>query len=349
MSKESSVSRQSDQQRLAEAALWRARLTETHAETSEAFEAWLVSDPKNLAAWQEIQRSWNFFSEYANSAELIRERRSALGMVSTTSSQRWTKTKTSVTRTWLQAAAAAVVLMTAGTLLLWTAGKPDVYETAVGERRTVTLADGSQVALDSHSKLRVAFSDTTRELVLVRGQARFSVAHNPARPFVVLAAEHKVVATGTTFNIDVLEAKLVVTLLSGQVVVLPEAGDASTLPPFSERIELQVGDQLQTRRAAPPSVQRVNLENATAWEQGQMVLVDEPLSEVVMRISRYSARPVRIVDAQTAQLRISGVFDASDLDGFVATICSYLPIVADKRADGSIQLRPHPQPAVTQS
>src|SRR3546814_3966246 len=78
----------------------------------------------------------------------------------------------------------------------------DLYRTVLGERRVVTLADGSTVSLDAASEVRVAYSERARELALVRGQARFDVAHDPRRPFAVQARDQRVVATGTAFNVD---------------------------------------------------------------------------------------------------------------------------------------------------
>src|SRR3546814_1264895 len=83
----------------------------------------------------------------------------------------------------------------------------DLYRTVLGERRVVTLADGSTVSLDAASEVRVAYSERARELALVRGQARFDVAHDPRRPFAVQARDQRVVATGTAFNVDLLDRK----------------------------------------------------------------------------------------------------------------------------------------------
>ena len=63
------------------------------------------------------------------------------------------------------------------------------YETAVGERSTFTLSDGSIVTLNTNSELTVHYSDTRREARLARGEANFEVAKNRAKPFVVRAGD----------------------------------------------------------------------------------------------------------------------------------------------------------------
>src|SRR5205823_4691644 len=115
-------------------------------------------------------------------------------------------------RVWAAAAAACLCALAIGGVLAWKWMTPDTLRTAAGERRVVTLSDGSQVQLDSLSELQVRYSGQTRALELIKGQARFDVAHETGRPFEVNAASRKVVALGTAFNIDLLGKTLLVTL-----------------------------------------------------------------------------------------------------------------------------------------
>jgi transmembrane sensor len=238
---------------------------------------------------------------------------------------------------------------------LWQLYHYDVYRTKAGERRVVTLSDGSEVALDSGTEVKVRYGKHARELALVGGQARFNVAHDILRPFTVLANEHQVVATGTSFVVDQLGAELLVTLIEGHVVVLPRnssAGDSETHPqtpvsvPVSSngsgletsRIALDAGEQLILAPHAAPTVTRVNVVHAVAWESGTLVFDNEPLSSVVKRVGRYGRHPIVIADEQTSKLRISGVFHEGDVAAFVSTVVSYLPIRAEQQEDGSVRL-----------
>ncbi|WP_457832782.1 FecR domain-containing protein, partial [Staphylococcus aureus] len=56
----------------------------------------------------------------------------------------------------------------------------DRYATAIGEQRTIRLADGSKVMLDTDTVLTVAFEEKARRISLARGQAYFTVAHDTA-------------------------------------------------------------------------------------------------------------------------------------------------------------------------
>ncbi len=340
---------------LVEAAAWRSYLTEQGIETTAEFEAWLA-DSDNVTAWQRVQKSWSFVGEHAASPELLALRHAALEHARREGQGRWTRSSARGTGLLRFAAAASVaaILVAAGSF--WTLNKPEVYRTVAGERRVVTLSDGSQVALDAQSEVRVAYSDSSRALTLVRGQARFDVAKNPSRPFTVEAEGTKVVATGTAFNVDLLGAELRVTLIEGRVLVVPPDDvvaantnlrneDLSARVPSTVgsagTIELAPGEQVvSSRRQAPIKVAAVDVDRATSWQQGRLVFENEPLSSVVMRVSRYSQRSLRVEDPEIAALRISGVFRTGDMDGFVATITSYLPVRAETSDDGAISLAP---------
>src|SRR5262249_12215346 len=158
------------------------------------FEAWLA-EPGNAEAWDEVQEGWARVGEEAQSPELLALRRDALSRVHAHNRARWLGSDR------LRWAAALVALLMGAALiaglLQWRTARPDVYETALGERRGITLVDGSRISLDAASRLTVRYTEALRRLELERGQARFDVARDAARPFVVGARGRSVVATGT--------------------------------------------------------------------------------------------------------------------------------------------------------
>lgn len=323
---------------LVEAAAWRVHLTEAGVESSEDFEAWLAGDARNRDAWQQLRAPWELFGEQATSPELIHARRVALDDARRASRRRWQGglPGNGVRR----ALAAGVAVVALGGMLVWMSLKPETYRTDAGERRIVALSDGSQLSLDAQTEVRVAYDGRARTLRLLHGQARFDVARDVERPFSVQASGQKVVATGTAFNVDLLDSDLRVTLIEGSAVVLGAANDMEMQPvDDGYGIELGVGDQLLVSAHAAPSIAPASIERTTAWEDGRLIFEGEPLSMVARRMNRYSRRPLVIADAQTAELRISGVFKTNDVDGFVATITHYFPLHAQTRGDGTIELR----------
>jgi transmembrane sensor len=325
--------------RLAAAAAWRVRLEEAGVSSSVEFESWLAEHPGHVDAWRDVQATWAVLGDMATAPELLAARSEALDRARRTQRRRGVVANLRPTALWgrrAAAAAAALVLMGAlGAGGAWVALRPATYATAAGERRVVTLADGSKVALDSNSLIRVRLLRHARRLDLERGQARFDVAHDVTRPFSVHARDQTIVATGTAFNVDLLGKRVVVTLIEGRVSVLPDA--AADRP---AEIRLEAGQQLAAGAALPaPQVARVSLEQATAWENGQLVFDDEPLASVVERVSRYSKTPVRVASGEVGALRMSGVFNAGDVATFVDTVTRYLPVEARRTDDGAVELR----------
>jgi transmembrane sensor len=324
--------------RLTEAAAWRVRLAEKDLQDSPELAAWIAEDAHNAAAWNQVQERWAMFTEHATSPEIIELRCRALAHAHEAGRGRWVRSKRFAIAHRL-GIAAAIVVVAMGSLFVWTQ-QSDAYSTSAGERRVVTLADGSQVALDSRSEVKVQYSAHARELTLTRGQARFDVAHDVERPFTVTADGHKVIATGTSFNVDLFGPSLLVTLIEGHIVVssAPTFSQPANIDSQIDRIILDAGEQVVFSPRAAPSIAHVNLGQATAWENGEVVFENDPLPVVVARINRYARHGVVIADTETSELRISGVFHTGDIDGFVSTIAAYLPVRVDKSADGTTRL-----------
>jgi transmembrane sensor len=228
-------------------------------------------------------------------------------------------------------AATLLIAVVAGIGAYTWLNRPDDYQTAAGERRVVTLADGSKLSLDASSEVTVQYRKHERALHLLRGQARFDVAHDKSRPFSVVAGNQRVIATGTAFNIDMAGPRVFVTLIEGHVVVVNEDN--------AGRWELRAGQELTATPSLPPLIATANTAKVTAWTIGQIVFDDEPLSSVVERVNRYSNTPILIADPAVAQMRISGVFNAGDAPGFVEIVTHYLPVKAVPQPDGTIALQ----------
>jgi transmembrane sensor len=338
---------------LAEAARWRIRLAESGCNCAQEFRDWLLADPRNPEAWRKMQIPWEILGTHAASPEFIRRRQNALAHAHKARFNSFNRFRTATAL----GLAAAIVLLTLVTGTLWQLYHFDVYRTKAGERRVVTLTDGSEIALDSGTEVAVRYGKHSRELTLVKGQARFNVAHDVLRPFAVTANGYQVVATGTSFIVDQLGSEVLVTLIEGRVVVLPGGTpphnseshsqtpvSGPTLDPDTasggeaSKIVLDAGEQLVLAPHAAPTVTRVNVVHAVAWESGTLVFDNEPLSSVVLRVGRYGKHPIVIADEQTSKLRISGVFHEGDVAGFVSTVVSYLSVRAEKQQDGSIRL-----------
>jgi len=322
------------ERRLAEAAAWRVRLAEAEARTSLEFEQWL-SEAKNQAAWQQVSRGWEMFDDLARAPAMMSVRDAAIDDAERT---RRSLREPLRTRRWAGLAAAMVVLGFAGYAGYAWWNQPDDYSTAVGERRVITLADGSKLSLDTDSEVTVRYRAHERALQLLKGQARFDVAHDKKRPFSVVAGSQKVIATGTAFNIDMAGPRVLVTLIEGRVVVLDKSADTSQRL-WTGRTELKSGQQLAAGARTPPEVTQANIARATAWTNGQIVFDDEPLSSIAERVNRYGGPQVVIADPKVGAMKISGVLNAGDTLGFVEIVTHYLPVRAFSEGPNTIALQ----------
>ena len=309
--------------RLEEAAQWRLRLAEGDGRPSLEFELWLRR-AGNRAAWEQVNRAWGAFDGLEDTPEVRALRQAALAEARIARKR----------LTWhrlarpLEAVAAILLLACLAGGGAWWLNRPDDYRTGVGERRVVALADGSRLSLDANSEVTVKYASRQRTLHLIRGQARFDVAHDRSRPFSVTAGNQRVIATGTAFNIDMAGSKVLVTLIEGHVVVLNEEDGGAQNLSRPGRTELQAGQQLAASAHAPPRIIAASIPRVTAWTSGQLIFDNEPLLSVVDRINRYSDTQILVADPAIGDLKISGVFNAGDPQGFVNIVTRYLRIRA---------------------
>lgn len=328
--------------RAAVAATWLLRMGSadcTHQERAE-FEAWLAAAPANRAAAASVERAWRFVASHAADPEFVVMRCDALRRAQNAARGRWRSGRRGglfQPRLLAACAAAAAALAVA---VFVTHGSP--YSTAQGERRAITLSDGSHVFLDEDTRLRVRFSRHARSLWLERGQARFDVAHDTGRPFSVTAGRRKVIATGTAFNVDLLDSKLFVTLIEGRVAVHPS--DPFVLSYGRNRlkaapVELIAGQEFVERTDGGQAlVAKVDTREMTAWQNGKLVFDNEPLLDAVARVNRYAGTKIVVDGAVAGSLKVNGVFNTGDPRAFVEGVTAYLPVEAVVTPGGSTEL-----------
>jgi transmembrane sensor len=239
------------------------------------------------------------------------------------------------------AIAAAVALLVAGTLAWFVAYRwfdPSDIRTAIGEQRSVTLADGSIVTLNTNSELHVDLEPAVRHIQLVRGEARFKVAEDPSRPFIVRTPQATVRAIGTVFNVYAGDKRTEVAVLEGRIELrdLAEPARSESSTHAVERIELGAGQQAAVipggdilRNVGPP------IERVAAWTERRLVFREEALADVIAEFNRYHEHPIRIEDAALAAVRISGTFDSSDPNSLIQYLERFENVHVEERQDGS--------------
>lgn len=183
--------------------------------------------------------------------------------------------------------------------------------TMQGETRLVRLADGSAVHLGPATTLDIAIDRDGRRLRLLRGQARFEVAHE-SRPFIVFAGGGSVTARGTIFEVALAgSGKVDVHLLQGAVdVAMPRsrAAQASAVRKLAagESLSYAVGPDAERDPVAPTSAAPAN---ATIAAHDFEVT---PVAELLALANRGASRPIRLSDAGLGGEQVSGRFRIDD-------------------------------------
>lgn len=307
-----------------EATEWFARLNKRDVPLAEmqAWKLWLDA-PGNKAAYDEVDAFWRKSEALKDDPDIKAAVADALGRAAPPAAK-------PRRRGFAAALAVGVVAVIAGGYALWA---PKVYSTGVGEQRTIQLADGSTVVLDTDSQVAVRLTGARRDIRLGRGQALFDVAHDGRRPFVVTAGATSVTALGTRFDVRREASGATVTLVRGSVEV--RQGSAAEAP---QVWRLTPGQRVATQASAPrPSP--VDVDTATSWASGRLVFHAVPLRAAVAEFNRYERQKIEVADGPVGDELISGVFAVGDSETFVGSIADLhdLAVVRSDK-DGTVRL-----------
>ncbi len=162
------------------------------------------------------------------------------------------------------------------------------YSTGVGEQRTVALADGSTVLLNTDSDVRVQLSRRLRRIELARGEALFSVSHDPSRPFEVHALQGVTTAVGTQFDVELTRGGAAISVLEGTVTV-GGSGRGGALPPVAVTAGNGVG---YSQEGAVSELRPAEVNRIQGWRTQRMVFNDIPLDTALAEYNRYSRKPI---------------------------------------------------------
>ncbi|TDS78787.1 FecR domain-containing protein [Comamonas sp. JUb58] len=232
----------------------------------------------------------------------------------------------------------AAVLMAGGGWYGWRnhASYELTVATGPGETREVDLPDGSQVALNFSSSLRVRYYPGRRETELGAGEAFFRVAHDANRPFTVDSGNSRVRVVGTAFNVRAGPPQLTVKVLEGKVEVRPDRHRddlRALLLTAGGGVSIEPATGQYTALAAPAGT-------VGDWRNGQLVFEQAALAEVAAELSRYLGEPVAVEGAALGKLAVSGMVITSAPAAFLRSLPDLLPVRVDRAAQGGWRIRP---------
>jgi transmembrane sensor len=255
-------------------------------EEQAAFEEWRASNPQNAAAFEDVLHMYGHLAGMSPSRKMRRGLRSSRRYVAAGAA----------------AFAAASVALFVSFDEVWALLRSDYYA-SVGERKAVTLEDGSRIELDSKSSIAVRYSAGERRVILLNGEAWFEVAPDASRPFVVEAGGGTVTALGTAFDVALKKS-------GARVIVTEHSVKVSS---GGEELVVTQGEQSAFSRnggAQFPSV--VDTTSATAWRRGKLIVERQPLGKVLSMLGRYRRGFVDCFSPSTCARRVTGVFGSDD-------------------------------------
>ncbi|MNG87431.1 FecR family protein [Pseudomonas wadenswilerensis] len=291
---------------LREAAEWLVRLDdEPSAADQQAFGAWLAESDEHLDAVQRLQGS------LASLRQLPRApARAALQRV----------TAASPGKHALKALAVGLALLLPATALLQ--HYPPAYlmadlRTGTGQWRSEQLPDGSRISLDGRSAVDLQFDAQTRTLRLVSGEILVEVAKDATRPFKVVTEHGSIRALGTRFVVERLGDSTRLVMIESSTEVRSGASTQT----------VSAGQQVQFSAAGMQALQAVDASGLEqAWARQQMLVREQPLSEVLERLAR-NHQGYLLFDAKAlAHLNVTAVLPADDSERALRLLARSFPI-----------------------
>lgn len=297
------------------------------ASERQAIADWIEADPRHAVAFARMEAAWEAGDRLRASPPPIEAPDAAAEI----------NGRSRVSRRTLVGAGLAASIATVGATVAWRyTSDVDLHHTRLGERRIITLADGSRIHLNTASAVEVAMRKHSRRVRLVKGEALFEVAHDPGRPFLVDAGAARLRAVGTAFNVRIRDTVVELTVTEGVVAVAEDAADVHR--PDVSKIAAGGGAVIGSGAMAPTALNATVLRQRTAWQDGVIELDGETLAQAVEEFNRYRGAPIIVGDPRLANLRVGGRFEVDEAEKFLTAVEGSFPVDAIPAADGSILL-----------
>lgn len=322
----------------AEASAWIAQLETGELDPADvdALREWIVRSPYHASELRHVAQLSSELNVLAGLAESLDAAADAYRPITR-------KRKRNMRLMAYPVFASCLLLVAAG---LWTVNLPEQTRqslvTSIGEYTEHVMSDGSVIALNTNSRVDVAFTTDLRQVSLLAGEALFTVAKDPRRPFVVVVGSRRVEAVGTAFLVKRVDDEIEVSVTEGRVkfwsapttvvqaadTTEAAANDAATKPVFlqtGQSLKLPVEQQLQAgdadlKNVEVESVSDVDLRRRLAWREGLLDFHATPLSQVVAEVSRHSGKRIIIEDPELRAKEFAGLFRVGETENLIQAL-----------------------------
>lgn len=200
----------------------------------------------------------------------------------------------------------------------------ETFATPPGQTRAIALKDGTRIALNGDSSLRVNAADP-RAATLVRGEAYFEVVHDPARPFVVQVGGGAIRDVGTAFDVTLDRGTAEVAVREGAVVAGTTDRTMHLGPGQAARIAAD-GSTVEMARVEPSSV--------GDWHRGSLSFRDAGLDRVARDLSRSLGEPVTLDPALSGRRFTGVVVLGSDHERVIRRLAGVMGLTVARAGQG---------------
>jgi transmembrane sensor len=193
-----------------------------------------------------------------------------------------------------------------------------ILSTQLGRRDSVKLADGTQLVLNTESRVRT--DHISHRIVLERGEVIAALPPLPTVPeytdcplvFDVGDGVDFQATAASQFRIRKDANGVVVDVLAGQGVLRPISPPQMIDLIAGETALIRPGDAVMVTEFEPS-----RLERQLSWRDGEVWLKGETLQEAITEFNRYNHQKLVVWDKGLAGRRVGGRFETTDVEGFV--------------------------------
>lgn len=302
-----------------EAADWVVKFdgVEFDARDVRAFRRWLAKSDDHRAAFQLASRTWHKLDLLARLESFDLPANDDAPMISRRA----------------LAAGAGVLAVGIGSYVALSGGNAEAFETGIGERREIELADGTRVLLNASSRIKARIREDRREASVTAGEALFSIAESSAGVFSIATPSGEIEAASGDVLVKLLPD-------GARVALLSDGARASRRTWIGQSSPVTAGANSEIvfgrEDVAVDASSAEHLARRTLWRDGMLAFDDTPLSEAVADVTRQSGLRFTFADPALADLRVGGLVRADDLDAFLALLRNNLAIHTERRGDDII-------------
>lgn len=205
--------------------------------------------------------------------------------------------------------------------------QPIVFQTGDEENRNITLSDGTEIRLNSHSEIVVSQSylKGTREVNLT-GEAYFDVAHNPDQPFIIHANQSTVEVLGTAFNVRSVagQQNVQVAVIEGRVSFRgaengPGQEQLSVILSKNQYGYLDLKNRFM-------NVDDLAVENYLAWKSGSFNFEELTMKQVCTQLNRIYNIQCQFTDELIPNMHLTAYFSKKSMEKTLEVIALSLKL-----------------------